>query len=269
MEDHGNAAWDESAAAAADLLHEVYAQGHAEGYVAGALEAHGVGLDDDLVESLADYAHESWSGWMRYLFSKTTPCADGAGCVLPEEYVTRWQRQLATRYAALSEGERESDRDEARMILAIVGEGRKSEDLPALQAKVAAWADYNFPETAAVARERCTLGVAEEAGELAEARINLQVAVGRLAHSVLKQAQGIRGSVEEHEEAAKDAIGDIVVFLLHLCHSQKWSFAQIVTETVNSVTQRNWRDNPTDGAATAPSADATSTEPGAGSVEVP
>lgn len=38
--------------------------------------------------------------------------------------------------------------------------------------------------------------------------------VGELAHSYLKAKQGIRGTPEEHDAAGRDAIGDIVVYLL-------------------------------------------------------
>lgn len=38
--------------------------------------------------------------------------------------------------------------------------------------------------------------------------------LGELTHAYLKRKQGIRGTVAEHDEAAKDAIGDITVYLL-------------------------------------------------------
>lgn len=69
-------------------------------------------------EALAEYAHEAWSGWMRYMFSK---CNDWDGVLLiPSESVARWQRQMNTPYADLPESEKASDRDEADKILALV-----------------------------------------------------------------------------------------------------------------------------------------------------
>lgn len=79
---------------------------------------------EGLVEALADYAHGSWSGWMEYLFSK---CVDKVGVgiksknnVIPSWAVERWARQMNTPYAELPEEEKESDREEARKMLAIV-----------------------------------------------------------------------------------------------------------------------------------------------------
>lgn len=73
-------------------------------------------------EQLADYAHEAWSGWMRYLFTKSTRNADGT-VTIPAWAVERWERQVATPYAQLPDGEKASDRTEADRMLAIVTGG--------------------------------------------------------------------------------------------------------------------------------------------------
>lgn len=75
-----------------------------------------------LREELAAYAHEAWSGWMRYLFGKTGNHIDGqaAGRVVPEWAVERWTRQMNTPYAELSEAEKDSDRKEADRMLEII-----------------------------------------------------------------------------------------------------------------------------------------------------
>lgn len=76
-------------------------------------------------EALARYAHEAWSGWMKYFFSK----CEGGGTVdgvepipvtIPGWAVERWQRQMNTPYAELPEAEKESDRVEADKMLAII-----------------------------------------------------------------------------------------------------------------------------------------------------
>ena len=72
-----------------------------------------------MIEELAEFSHSSWSGWMKYLFSKSTSDEDERE-VIPKELVDRWKRQLGTDYKDLSEGEKESDRDEAKKILKIV-----------------------------------------------------------------------------------------------------------------------------------------------------
>jgi hypothetical protein len=79
----------------------------------------------DVREQLADYAHEAWSGWMTYLFSKCAPGTDGdefadGSLVIPPWAVERWKRQAATAYTDLPEPEKESDREEADRMLAIV-----------------------------------------------------------------------------------------------------------------------------------------------------
>lgn len=75
--------------------------------------------DTELREQLAALAHEQWSGWMRYLFEKTTGNIAGTA-LIPEWAVERWKRQLNTPYAQLSEEEKESDRKEADRVLALL-----------------------------------------------------------------------------------------------------------------------------------------------------
>jgi len=70
-------------------------------------------------EELAEYAHNAWAGWMKYLFEKSAQNADGT-VTIPVWAVIRWRRQMNTQYKALPEGERESDRLEADKMLAIL-----------------------------------------------------------------------------------------------------------------------------------------------------
>lgn len=72
----------------------------------------------DKREALAAYAHEAWSGWMKYLFRKTEQ--SGFGMVIPQWAVERWARQMNTPYAELPESEKESDRVEADRMLNIM-----------------------------------------------------------------------------------------------------------------------------------------------------
>ncbi len=90
------------------------------------------------IEALADYAHEAWSGWMRYLFSKCErrggyTGADADTTVIPEWSMDRWRRQLETPYADLPEEEKESDRAEAQRMLEAL-ERATSPDYPTAQA---------------------------------------------------------------------------------------------------------------------------------------
>lgn len=70
-------------------------------------------------EELAKYAHDAWSGWMEYLFSKAEVNADGTW-TMPKEFVDRWYRQINTDYKDLPENEKRSDREEADKIISIV-----------------------------------------------------------------------------------------------------------------------------------------------------
>jgi len=73
-----------------------------------------------------------------------------------------------------------------------------------LQRELYAWECYNFGRQPI---EPKILGICEEAGEL--------------CHAILKMSQGIRGSKEEHLEAAKDAIGDVTIYALNLASTRR------------------------------------------------
>lgn len=101
-------------------------------------------LTNEQRERLAAYAHEAWSGWMRWMFEQggfSTIQADDNGETLtfwtmkPEKY-ERWQRQKNTPYADLPESEKASDRDEADKILAILfGDSALDKEIPGADVK--------------------------------------------------------------------------------------------------------------------------------------
>ena len=74
------------------------------------------------LEAIAAECHNQWSGWMKYLFTRTTPMVDPTDFaqVIPAEWVGRWTRQMETAYADLSERDKGSDRIEARKIIAAM-----------------------------------------------------------------------------------------------------------------------------------------------------
>ena len=98
-----------------------------------------------------------------------------------------------------------------------------------LQEEQRAWARHNFPDQAAY---MSLLGAVEELGEL--------------AHAHLKQEQGIRGTAAEHEEKAKDAVADVVIFLSDYCSKRGFEFQAIIEKTWAEVKKRDWRKNPLD-----------------------
>jgi len=82
-------------------------------------------LDDFSVrEALAEQAHDSWSGWMIYLFQESIQNPDGT-VTIPLKMVTRWTRQMQTPYGELSEKEKDSDRKEADEYIRVLRNGRK------------------------------------------------------------------------------------------------------------------------------------------------
>jgi len=65
---------------------------------------------------LAQYAHDAWSGWMKYLFTKGRLNKNGS-FTIKKDNVDRWQRQMNTDFYDLPDTEKESDFAEAKTIL--------------------------------------------------------------------------------------------------------------------------------------------------------
>jgi hypothetical protein len=109
--------------------------------------------------------------------------------------------------------------------------------LKTLQDEVAVWVEKNFrPQRVDLEFAwRPLLGVGEELGEL--------------DHAHLKMVQGIRGDREKHIAAAKDAVGDIVVFLCDYCSAMGFDLQDIVETTWSEVKKRDWKKDPTNGGA--------------------
>ena len=77
---------------------------------------------ESLIDRLAAIEHERWSHWQRYMHSKGIKQADGS-LLIPSELVSRWEHQISTDYAALTEKEKESDREQVRKYLPVIAEG--------------------------------------------------------------------------------------------------------------------------------------------------
>ncbi len=83
-------------------------------------------MTEDLIELIADFIHDQWSHWMKYLYSileddwdPTTHTKD-VTYVLPVESYDRWLRQMNTPYSELSEKEKDSDREWAIKLLELI-----------------------------------------------------------------------------------------------------------------------------------------------------
>lgn len=64
-----------------------------------------------LREEVARLEHEQWSHWINYMFSNLSP-----------ENIQRWIHQASQKYEALFEKEKESDREWADRVLALIDE---------------------------------------------------------------------------------------------------------------------------------------------------
>ena len=82
--------------------------------------------EEELREAFAAQAHESWSGWMEYLFVESQALTEGQ-VVIPSSLVKRWLQQMNTPYAELSDLEKESDRIEGDAYLNILDPSRNEE----------------------------------------------------------------------------------------------------------------------------------------------
>lgn len=78
---------------------------------------------NELREEFADYAHTAWSGWWHYLFGESILDKSTGKLTIPQWAVDRWELQAKTPYSDLTNTEKDSDREEANKILAILWRG--------------------------------------------------------------------------------------------------------------------------------------------------
>jgi hypothetical protein len=74
---------------------------------------------ESLLEELAEIEHERWAHWQTYLHSLCEKEEDGS-LRIPKDLVSRWLKQISTKYSDLSEKEKESDRDQVRRYIPII-----------------------------------------------------------------------------------------------------------------------------------------------------
>lgn len=82
---------------------------------------------EGMMETLATIEHERWSHWQRYMHGKGQVQPDGS-LLIPAEFVSRWAKQMDMPYFALSEAEKESDREQVRKYLGTIVEALKSSE---------------------------------------------------------------------------------------------------------------------------------------------
>lgn len=59
---------------------------------------------EQLVDELAAIEHERWAHWQRYVHDHCE-CRQDGSLVIPADLAARWERQIGTQYAELSERE--------------------------------------------------------------------------------------------------------------------------------------------------------------------
>lgn len=103
-------------------------------------------------------------------------------------------------------------------------------NLRELQQQSKVWTSHNFPNAQWF---EPALGISEEVGEL--------------HHALLKMHQGIRGTKESHTAATKDALGDMLIYMVDLANKLDIDLQECMEETWSTVQQRDWIKNPTNG----------------------
>ena len=105
-----------------------------------------------------------------------------------------------------------------------------------LQGRLKQWQEANFDDNC-TGPEWMALGAAEELGEV--------------SHIIVKAKQRIRehqaGLNEESLEKLADGVADTVIYLMQLCSHVGIDFGKALFYTAETVMQRNWRENKTDG----------------------
>jgi len=74
---------------------------------------------EQLVEQLAAIEHARWAHWQRYVHDQCEPQENGS-LVIPADLVERWEAQIETPYADLTEREKDSDREQVQKYLPTV-----------------------------------------------------------------------------------------------------------------------------------------------------
>lgn len=96
--------------------------------------------------------------------------------------------------------------------------------LKEIQAEHKEWVNRNFGENRPAWHS--LLGLVEEVGEL--------------AHSYLKREQNIRGTKAEHDAKIKDAVGDIVIYLIDFCNKEGLNLPCVIKDVWDHVKTRDW-----------------------------
>ncbi len=82
--------------------------------------------NNDIIEKVADFMHDQWSHWMKYLYKqlmegKSYSDLNKKVYAIKSSDYNHWKRQMETPYPKLSEKEKDSDREWAIKLLELLG----------------------------------------------------------------------------------------------------------------------------------------------------
>lgn len=123
---------------------------------------------------------------------------------------------------------------------------QKNSALELIQDEHKIWCTKNFGDTSS---SRFLMGAVEEAGELSEFTDHVKALtyfLGKLAHSQLKLEQKIRVN-ENHIENIKDAVSDIIIFLVGFCNTYNINIDKELKLTWSKIRARDWTQNKVNG----------------------
>ena len=113
-----------------------------------------------------------------------------------------------------------------------------------IQDEIVEWSHRNFGR---VENEAIPIRISSFLGMVEE--------IGELSHAILKWTQGIRGTQEEHQEAIKDSIADLLVFTLDFCGRNGMDAQQLLENVWAKVKLRDWNKNKLTGILDTPNGD--------------
>ena len=79
-----------------------------------------------LIEELAGVEHERWAHWQRYPYAQCEPAPDGS-LTIPAHLVRQWTAQMNTPCTELSDGEKDSDREQVYRYLPTIAAALKAD----------------------------------------------------------------------------------------------------------------------------------------------
>lgn len=87
--------------------------------MAASTDPRSVLMQQGVLDRLAEIEHARWAHWQRYVHDNCRHEEDGS-LVIPAELVDRWEKQIATQYAELTEAERRSDLEQVHRYLPTI-----------------------------------------------------------------------------------------------------------------------------------------------------